>query len=95
MTCVWTTDEASGWWQCDSTCTMPEHRQVGGSHYTQLAIQPWDAMQAWMSREAFAGFLLGNVVKYAARYRAKGGAEDLRKARHYLDRLIQLEETAR
>lgn len=95
MNCVWTTDEASGWWQCDSNCTVPEHQQVGGSHYTRLSIQPWDAMQSWMSPEEFAGFLLGNVIKYAARHRAKGGVEDLRKARHYLDRLIQLEDRRR
>ena len=65
--------------------------QVGGSHYTELAVQPWAAMQSWMSTEAFAGFLRGNVIKYVARCDAKGGVEDLRKARHYLDRLIELE----
>jgi hypothetical protein len=63
--------------------------QVGGSHYTALSVQPWDAMQSWMSAEAFAGFLRGNVIKYVARCDAKGGVEDLRKARHYLDRLIE------
>lgn len=67
-------------------------RQVGGDHY-RAAIQPWDAMAAWMSPEAFEGFLRGNVVKYLARYPDKGGVEDLRKARHYLDRLIELYET--
>jgi hypothetical protein len=65
--------------------------QVGGSHYTELAVQPWAAMQSWMSTEAFAGFLRGNVIKYVARCDAKGGVEDLRKARHYLDKLIELE----
>jgi hypothetical protein len=65
--------------------------QVGGSHYTELAVQPWTAMQSWMSTEAFAGFLRGNVIKYVARCDRKGGVEDLRKARHYLDKLIELE----
>jgi hypothetical protein len=64
---------------------------VGGSHYTERAVQPWAAMQSWMSTEAFAGFLRGNVIKYVARCDAKGGVEDLRKARHYLDKLIELE----
>lgn len=68
-----------------------DKHQVGGSHYTELAVQPWDAMQSWMSTEAFAGFLRGNVIKYVARCDAKGGVEDLRKARHYLDKLIELE----
>lgn len=62
--------------------------QVGGSHY-QKAIQPWDAMRAWMTQEQFAGFLRGNIIKYVARYDEKGGVEDLKKARHYLDRLIE------
>lgn len=44
-----------------------------------------------MSREAFAGYLAGNVVKYIARYRDKNGVEDLKKARHYLDKLIEIE----
>jgi len=67
-------------------------RQIGGSHYVDMgSVQPWDAMQCWMSTEAFAGFLRGNAIKYLARCDKKGGVEDLRKARHYLDKLIELE----
>lgn len=66
-------------------------RQEGGEHYRRLLIQPWDAMEAWMSREELRGFMRGNVIKYLARYRDKGGADDLRKARHYLDRLLEIE----
>lgn len=71
------------------------NEQVGGTHYVDMAVQPWDAMQAWMSDEAFQGYLLGNVIKYAARHKAKGGVDDLRKARHYLDRLIERYEGVR
>lgn len=67
--------------------------QVGGSHYLK-PIQPWDAMRAWMSDDAFCGYLQGNVIKYIARYRDKGGVEDLKKAAHYLQRLIEEEEKA-
>ena len=63
--------------------------QQGGTHYLDMPIQPWEAMRAWMSREQFIGFLRGNVIKYVARYDAKGGIDDLRKAEHYLDRLIE------
>lgn len=63
--------------------------QVGGTHYKKLDIQPWDAMKVWMSKEAFHGFLQGNVIKYIARYKDKNGLEDLKKARHYLDKLIE------
>lgn len=63
--------------------------QVGGEHYRNLGIQPWDAMAAWVSPEAFAGFLQCNIIKYVARWQHKGGIEDLRKLRHYADKLIE------
>ncbi|MEN6305298.1 MAG: DUF3310 domain-containing protein [Armatimonadia bacterium] len=63
--------------------------QIGGSHYRTQRVQPWDAMEAWMSPEQFEGFLRGNAIKYLARYPHKGGLEDCRKARHYLDRLLE------
>ena len=63
--------------------------QIGGTHYLDMPIQPWEAMRAWMTHEQFIGFLRGNVIKYVARFDAKGGLDDLRKAEHYLDRLIE------
>ena len=76
-------------------CTEPRARQEGGDHYLEMGIQPWDAMRAWLSPEQFTGYLLGNCIKYCARFNAKaaakGGLPDLLKARHYLDQLIVLE----
>ena len=67
-------------------------QQVGGDHYASKSIQPWDAMEAWMSHEAFSGYLRGNVLKYLCRYQDKGSpVQDLQKARHYLDKLIEKE----
>jgi len=66
-----------------------DKRQVGGNHYKAKAIQPWDAMRVWMSPEEFAGYLRGNVIKYTARCNDKNGVEDLRKAHHYLEKLIE------
>jgi len=65
--------------------------QIGGDHYVSKRIQPWDAMRAWFSHEAFCGFLAGNVLKYLARYKEKNGVEDLLKAKHYLEKLIEVE----
>lgn len=71
-------------------------RQEGGDHYLNLRIQPWDAMESWLTGEQFSGFLLGSAIKYLARYNAdapgKGGLADLKKAQHYLDRLIAYEK---
>lgn len=64
-------------------------RQVGGDHYRRQKIQPWDVAEAWGTKEEFCGFLRFNALKYLARYRDKGGVEDLKKARHYLDKLIE------
>ena len=66
--------------------------QIGGDHYKKKEIQPWDAMEAWMSKEQFIGFLRGNALKYIARCDDKGGVEDARKARHYLNKLIETME---
>ena len=60
--------------------------QVGGSHYKDRAIQPWDYIIA-----NDLGFLEANVVKYVTRYKVKNGIKDLEKARHYLDKLIEVE----
>nr|DAS38012.1 MAG TPA: nucelotide kinase [Caudoviricetes sp.] len=69
-------------------------RQVGGTHYEDMAVQPWDAMESWMSPEAFQGHLRACAIKYLARCDAKGGLEDLKKAKHYLDKLIEVRERA-
>lgn len=74
----------------EHTHTPATAHQVGGSHYIDLGIQPWAAMQCWMTQEQFEGFLRGNAIKYLARCEVKGGLQDLKKARHYLDKLIEL-----
>ena len=58
-------------------------KQIGGDHYMNMGIQPWKAMECWMSPEEFRGFLKGNAIKYLARSNAKGGATDVKKAGHY------------
>ena len=60
--------------------------QVAGDHYKGKAIQPWDYIAA-----NGLDYFSGNIVKYVSRFREKRGVEDLRKARHYLDKLIELE----
>lgn len=57
-----------------------------------MGVQPWDAMRSWMSPEEFHGFLRGNAIKYLARCQSKGGLQDLKKAQHYLEKLIQVQE---
>lgn len=61
--------------------------QVGGTHYSSLAIEP---IQFIETNEL--GYHEGNVVKYVSRWRSKNGIEDLKKAQWYIERLITIEE---
>jgi hypothetical protein len=61
-------------------------KQVGGSHYRDMVIQPVEYILA-----NGLGFIEGSVIKYVSRHKSKGGVEDLRKARHFLDLLIEHE----
>lgn len=60
--------------------------QVAGSHYKDMVIQPAE----FIHRNGI-GYMEGAVIKYLARWRNKNGLEDLKKARHYLDLLIEME----
>lgn len=76
-------------------CDSPEENDPVNrpSHYTAGGIECLDAIAASMTPTEYAGFLKGQVLKYVWRYRLKGKpAEDLKKARFYLDRLIQITE---
>ena len=73
-----------GW---DHTCKPPKTalaKQEGGNHYKDMAIQPVEFITA-----NNLGFLEGNVVKYICRHNAKNGAEDIKKAIHYCELLLQ------
>ena len=61
-------------------------RQVAGSHYKDLPIQPVEYIYA-----NALGYFEGNVVKYVSRWRKKNGIADLEKAKHYIELLIELE----
>ena len=59
-------------------------KQIGGSHYLKFKIQP--------SRFVVENKLLypeGNVIKYILRHQNKGGKEDLEKAKHFIDMIIE------
>ena len=60
--------------------------QVGGNHYSKLAIQPVEYINA-----NHLTYLQGNVIKYVTRYKDKNGVEDLEKAKHFINLLIELE----
>lgn len=60
--------------------------QEGGNHYKNFEIQPIE-----FTHKNGLNFCEGNVIKYVSRHRFKNGIEDLKKARHYIELLIELE----
>ena len=71
----------------DFEVKSPFKEQVGGDHYSKLAIQP-----AVYSEQNNLSYLQGNIIKYVTRYKDKGGKEDLLKAIHSIKLLIEMEE---
>lgn len=68
---------------------MPKANDIqhGGSHYRKLGIQHWDYVVV-----NNIPYLEACAIKYLTRWRDKGGIEDLRKAKHYVEKLIEVEE---
>jgi hypothetical protein len=62
--------------------TKANDLQVGGQHYKDMPIQPWDVMEAVLTHEEFVGFLKGNIIKYSMR-QGKKDSDDAGKAMHY------------
>lgn len=62
----------------------PSAKQHGGSHYKKYAIQP---MEYTMKNSL--GYCEGNVIKYITRHKDKGGIEDLKKAKHFIELLAE------
>jgi hypothetical protein len=58
-------------------------KQVGGNHYKNYEIQPVEFII-----KNNIGFVEGNIIKYVLRFKEKGGVQDLLKAKHYIELLI-------
>ena len=67
---------------------MPANdKQIAGDHYKKYGdLQPWDVVVKWK-----LGYLEGTALKYIARWRDKGGINDIKKAIHFLEKLVEVE----
>ena len=68
--------------------SIANQRQVGGGHYKIGGEEHWDRIWRLYGR----GYFVGCITKYVERYPYKAGVEDLKKAAHFLQKLIELEE---
>lgn len=73
----------------DSAINSALDTQIGGDHYKKMPIQPLE----FIIKNGL-NFCQGSVIKYVTRYKDKNGIEDLKKARHYIDVMIEMEEQA-
>lgn len=67
--------------------------EIKETSYSNMKIQPWDALNDWMPRQAYHGFLVGSAQVYLARFfvenkSGKGGIDDAIKARDFINQLI-------
>ena len=62
----------------------PYDKQVGGDHYQNMKIQPAEFINKNQMK-----FAEGNAIKYICRHINKGGEQDLQKAKHYIDMIIE------
>jgi len=72
----------------DSEIPNSSSDPINPSHYKQGGIECIEAIKA-ATGDGFINYVWGNVLKYLWRWPKKGGVDDLKKARWYLDRLIQ------
>lgn len=73
-------------WAIAEINTKPNRGQVGGTHYVDMAIQPFE----FIHRNGI-GFAEWCAIKYLCRWRNKGGIQDLEKAKHCIEMLIDAE----
>jgi len=64
--------------------------QIDGTHYKDMAVQPWTVMQAILTPEEFLGFIKGNIIKYGMRQGRKA-SDDANKCMHYMTKLKEIQ----
>ena len=66
---------------------------INPNHYKQGKVECIDAIEsATINKTGIEAFYVGNIIKYLWRYESKNGLEDIKKAKWYLDKLIEVKE---
>lgn len=65
-------------------------RQVGGEHYKNMGVEPWDVVDTW-PREQRIGYYRGSALKYLMRMGSKDmSAQEIAKGQHYMQKLLEV-----
>ena len=68
-----------------------DETQVGGTHYKDMPVQPWEVMEAVLTPEEFIGFLKASCIKYSMRQGKKEDSDDAGKLQHYMVKLNEFQ----
>lgn len=69
---------------------LASNRQVAGSHYRDMGVQPWDVVDTW-PREQQIGYYRGGALKYLMRMGSKDeNAQEIAKGQHYMEKLLEV-----
>lgn len=69
---------------------LASNRQVAGSHYREMGVQPWDVVDTW-PREQQIGYYRGGALKYLMRMGSKDeNAQEIAKGQHYMEKLLEV-----
>lgn len=69
-------------------------RQVGGTHYKDMDIEPWDVIDTWSLEQRIGAYRAG-ALKYVMRMGTKDeNVKELKKAGHYIEKLVEVLEEA-
>ena len=71
---------------------MKNKDNINPDHYKFGGLETFDYIKATLSLDQLIGFCKGNIIKYISRAERKNKIEDLKKAKWYLDKLIQEQE---
>ena len=65
-------------------------RQVGGDHYVEMGVQPWDVVDTW-PRDQRIGYYRGGALKYLMRMGSKDESPiEVAKGQHYIQKLLEV-----
>lgn len=71
-----------------------QRRQVGGSHYLDMGVQPWDVIDSWPQEQRIGAYRAA-ALKYIMRMGSKDESpQEIRKAAHYLEKLASVLESS-
>lgn len=69
---------------------LASNRQVAGTHYRDMSVQPWDVVDTW-PREQKIGYYRGGALKYLMRMGSKDESPvEIAKGQHYMEKLLEV-----